>query len=202
MVSFFELKTALEKKGHNFPLYDRRSRCAKQAIYPQPLQKPPFFGQLPKGQPFPFGEPPWVAPQKGKSPPPPPKGGPPLQRTTLFGWSSRRGRSWLVDCLFSAARSLLVRNICSVLDPEHVPWRIATGKGIRPTVGSSRSATPAVDPPVLLPSPTWRIIPVSKWLITMVSKSPKWCYSPYECPKLNINGGYTNYLLSGMILQV
>ena len=29
---------------------------------------------------------------------------------------------------------------------------------------------------------TWRIIPVSKWLITMVSKSPKWGYSPYKWP--------------------
>ena len=27
---------------------------------------------------------------------------------------------------------------------------------------------------------TWRIIPVCKWLITMVSKSPKWGYSPYK----------------------
>ena len=25
---------------------------------------------------------------------------------------------------------------------------------------------------------TWRIIPVSKWLITMVSKSPNWAFSP------------------------
>ena len=30
--------------------------------------------------------------------------------------------------------------------------------------------------------PAWRIIPVSKWLITMVSKSPKWGYSPYKWP--------------------
>ena len=30
---------------------------------------------------------------------------------------------------------------------------------------------------------TWRIIPFSKWLITMVSKSPKWGYSPYKWPK-------------------
>ena len=37
---------------------------------------------------------------------------------------------------------------------------------------------------------TWRIIPVSKWLITMVSKSPKWGYSPYKWPKWLINGGY------------
>ena len=38
--------------------------------------------------------------------------------------------------------------------------------------------------------PTWRIIPVSKWLVTMVSKSPKWGYSPYKLPKWLINGGY------------
>ena len=37
---------------------------------------------------------------------------------------------------------------------------------------------------------TWRIIPVSKWLITVVSKSPKWGYSPYKWPKWLINGGY------------
>ena len=36
---------------------------------------------------------------------------------------------------------------------------------------------------VVQPPPTWRIIPVSKWLITMVSKSPKWGYSPYKWPK-------------------
>ena len=29
-----------------------------------------------------------------------------------------------------------------------------------------------------------------KWLITMVSKSPKWGYSPYIWPKWLINGGY------------
>ena len=29
---------------------------------------------------------------------------------------------------------------------------------------------------------TWRIIPFSKWLITMVSKSPKWGYSPSKWP--------------------
>ena len=40
----------------------------------------------------------------------------------------------------------------------------------------------------------WRIIPVGKWLITMVSKSPKWGYSPYKWPKWLINGGY--YLLT------
>ena len=37
---------------------------------------------------------------------------------------------------------------------------------------------------------TWRIIPVSKWLITMVSKSPNWGYSPYKWPKWLIIGGY------------
>ena len=30
--------------------------------------------------------------------------------------------------------------------------------------------------------PTWRIIPVSKWLITMVNKSPNWGCSPYKLP--------------------
>ena len=35
----------------------------------------------------------------------------------------------------------------------------------------------------------WRIIPVSKWLITMVSKSPKWGYSPYKWPKWLVNRG-------------
>ena len=37
---------------------------------------------------------------------------------------------------------------------------------------------------------TWRTIPASKWLITMVSKSPKLGYSPYKWPKWLINGGY------------
>ena len=37
---------------------------------------------------------------------------------------------------------------------------------------------------------TWRIIPFSKWLITMVSKSPKWGYSPYKRPKWLVNRGY------------
>ena len=31
---------------------------------------------------------------------------------------------------------------------------------------------------------TWRIIPVSKWLITMVSKSPNWAYSPSKWLKM------------------
>ena len=38
--------------------------------------------------------------------------------------------------------------------------------------------------------PTWRIIPVSKWLINMVSKSPKWGYSPYKRPKWLVTRGY------------
>ena len=37
---------------------------------------------------------------------------------------------------------------------------------------------------------TWRIIPFSKWLIAMVSKSPNWGCSPYKWPKWLINGGY------------
>ena len=34
-----------------------------------------------------------------------------------------------------------------------------------------------------------RITSVSKWLIRMFSKSPKWGYSPSKWPKLLINGG-------------
>ena len=37
---------------------------------------------------------------------------------------------------------------------------------------------------------TWRIIPVSKWLITMVSKCPKWGCSPPKWPKWLKNWGY------------
>ena len=36
----------------------------------------------------------------------------------------------------------------------------------------------------------WRIIPLSKWLITMVSKSPKWGNSPYKWLNWLVNGGY------------
>ena len=41
-----------------------------------------------------------------------------------------------------------------------------------------------------IPMATWRIIPFSKWLITMVNKSPKWDCSPSKWPKWLINGGY------------
>ena len=43
---------------------------------------------------------------------------------------------------------------------------------------------------ITLGSTTWRIIPFSKWLITMVSKSPNWGCSLYKWPKWLINGGY------------
>ena len=46
--------------------------------------------------------------------------------------------------------------------------------------------TPLLEDPRI----TWRIIPVSKWLITMVSKSPKWGCSPYKWPKWLVNRGY------------
>ena len=36
----------------------------------------------------------------------------------------------------------------------------------------------------------WRIIPFSKCLVAMVSKSPKQGCSPYKWPKWLINGGY------------
>ena len=51
-------------------------------------------------------------------------------------------------------------------------------------------------------NPTWRIIPFSKWLITMISKSPNWGCSPSKWPKWLVNGGVTTYLPTGMILQV
>ena len=40
------------------------------------------------------------------------------------------------------------------------------------------------------PPTTWRIIPFSKWLITMISKFPKWSYSPSKWPKWLTNRGY------------
>ena len=58
-----------------------------------------------------------------------------------------------------------------------------------PCASSSRS----VEITRMVRSPgmgTWRIIPFSKWLITTVSKSPKWGYSPYKWPKWLINRGY------------
>ena len=41
---------------------------------------------------------------------------------------------------------------------------------------------------------SWSIIPFSKWLITMVSKSPNWGCSLSKWPKRLVNGGY--YLLT------
>ena len=69
--------------------------------------------------------------------------------------------------------------------------------GLVPVDGWLR--TPAGFPPGILQKipvvnngkkPTWRTIPVSKWLITMVSKSPNWGYSPYKLPKWLLNRGY------------
>ena len=52
--------------------------------------------------------------------------------------------------------------------------------------------------------PTWRIIPVSKWLITMVSCCPLriGLWDPFQMAfSWLINGGDPNHLLIGMILQ-
>ena len=51
---------------------------------------------------------------------------------------------------------------------------------------------------------TWRIIPVSKWLVTMVIVSPlSRATFPFQMAfSWLTNGGDPNYLLSGMILQV
>ena len=47
----------------------------------------------------------------------------------------------------------------------------------------------------------WRILPVSKWLISKITKSPDWGYSLSKWHKWLKNGGDPNYLLNGMILQ-
>ena len=49
---------------------------------------------------------------------------------------------------------------------------------------------------------TWRIIPVSKWLVTMVSFRPLNGVVPLINGLNGLYMGVTNYLLSGMILQV
>ena len=48
---------------------------------------------------------------------------------------------------------------------------------------------------VNLLGPTSRIIPFSKWLITMVGKSPNWGCSPSQWPKW-LKKGVTKYLVS------
>ena len=67
-----------------------------------------------------------------------------------------------------------------------------------------RSEKVAIFPPIHGTS-TWRIIPVSEWLITMVIVSPLriGLWDPFQMAFLwLINGGlYPNYLLTGMILQ-
>ena len=54
---------------------------------------------------------------------------------------------------------------------------------------------------------TWRIIPVTKWLIAMVIVSTLWIglWDPFEkwfFFSWPVNGGDPNHLLTGMILQV
>ena len=56
---------------------------------------------------------------------------------------------------------------------------------------------------MILDLSTWRIIPFSKWLITMVSKSPKdRVVGPLPNSLNGLYMGVTNHLLTGMILQV
>ena len=49
---------------------------------------------------------------------------------------------------------------------------------------------------------TWRIIPVSKWLVSMVSKSAEWGCSPSKGPFMAKTIRMSNHLLTGMNLQV
>ena len=44
--------------------------------------------------------------------------------------------------------------------------------------------------PMVFPPTTWRIIPVTQWLIVMVSKSPEFGCSTSKWPKWLINGAY------------
>ena len=63
----------------------------------------------------------------------------------------------------------------------------ASGWGLRPSGGSHPEGTAECKTTLVS---AWRIIPFSKWLITMVSKSPNWGCSLYKWPKWLINGGY------------
>ena len=40
---------------------------------------------------------------------------------------------------------------------------------------------------------TWRVIPVSEWLIAMINKSPSWGYALSKWPKQSIKGLLTTY---------
>ncbi len=57
-------------------------------------------------------------------------------------------------------------------------------------IGGATRLGPSIVINGVMGAPTWRTIPVSKCLITMVSKSPKWGCSPSKWPKWLINGSY------------
>ncbi len=56
---------------------------------------------------------------------------------------------------------------------------VASAGGKRP-VESGGTDEPAEKRQKVGITGTWRIIPVSKWLITMVRKSPKWGLFPFQ----------------------
>ena len=68
-------------------------------------------------------------------------------------------------------------------------WNMATNRHFDDTVDQSTWE-----------AMTWRIIPVSKWLITMVNKLSRVGALPNGLHGLEM--GVTNHLLNGMILQV
>ena len=80
-----------------------------------------------------------------------------------------RDGSWLVDCLFSAARSLLVRNEFSS-GPRTWCMTHCDRRGVRPTVGSSRSAT-LRDEDALQRSIVWRL-----WLLYCCGAPVHWIW--------------------------
>ena len=105
-----------------------------------------------------------------------------------MGWSSKHYVScdnWRIFGLIPTPNTAqFLGQIDGKIDSESAIWFFMILPGILP-----------------LCTATWRIIPFCKWLITMVSKSPNWGYSPSKWHTWRINGGDPNYLLSGMILQ-
>ena len=95
-----------------------------------------------------------------------------------------KGKMWPWRCgnsRFQKVENKSVRESISRKQTSRVSARRHPSTKNDPRV-SLRTGWPPVD--------TWRIIPFSKWLITLVSKSPKQGCSPYKWPKWLLNGGY------------
>ena len=82
--------------------------------------------------------------------------------------------------------------------PRHGGFAWCEGTGTNPWGTHSLLGQKTVEKQAF----TWRIIPVSKQLATMVSKSPNWGCSPSKWPFHSLKLGAIDNLLNGMILQV